>query len=137
MTGSVDTSKIYVTQAVNEVLTKAEQDSKSLKDEFVSVEHLLLALIEVGKPDGLKKMFKSFGLDRAKAVMGALKEVRGSQRVTTDNPEATYQALEKYGVDLVDRAKKGKLAPPHRGARRRDHSALSASCRGRPRTIPS
>src|SRR5580700_7765496 len=110
VTGSVDTSKVYVTQAVNDVLSRAEKESKSLKDEFVSVEHLFLALIEVGRPDAMKKLFKSFGLDRAK-VMGALKEVRGSQRVTTDNPEATYQALEKYGVDLVDRAKKGKLDP--------------------------
>jgi ATP-dependent Clp protease ATP-binding subunit ClpB len=110
VTGSVDTSKVYVTQAVNDVLTKAEADAKALKDEFVSVEHLFLALIEVGRPDGMKKLFKSFGLDRAR-VMGAMKEVRGSQRVTTDNPEATYQALDKYGVDLVDRAKKGKLDP--------------------------
>src|SRR5271166_2578497 len=62
VTGSVDTSKVYVTQAVNDVLTRAEEDSKSLKDEFVSVEHLLLALIEVGRPDGMKKLFKSFGL---------------------------------------------------------------------------
>jgi len=110
VTGSVDTSKVYVTQAVNDVLTRAEKESKGLKDEFVSVEHLFLALIDIGRPDALKKLFKSFGLDRAK-VLAALKEVRGSQRVTTDNPEATYQALEKYGVDLVDRAKKGKLDP--------------------------
>jgi ATP-dependent Clp protease ATP-binding subunit ClpB len=110
VTGSVDVSKVYVTQAVNEVLTKAEQESKALKDEFVSVEHLFLALMAVGKPEAMKKLFKSFGLDRSK-VMAALKDVRGSQRVTTDNPEATYQALEKYGVDLVDRAKKGKLDP--------------------------
>jgi len=110
VTGSVDTSKIYVTQAVNDVLTRAEKESKELKDEFVSVEHLFLALIDVGRPEAMKKLFKSFGLDRAK-VLGALKEVRGSQRVTTDNPEATYQALEKYGVDLVDRARKGKLDP--------------------------
>ena len=110
VTGSVDTSKIYVTQAVNDVLTRAEKESKSLKDEFVSVEHLFLALIDLGKPEAMKKLFKSFGLDRAK-VLASLKEVRGSQRVTTDNPEATYQALEKYGVDLVDRAKKGKLDP--------------------------
>ena len=110
VTGSVDTSKVYVTQAVNDVLTRAEQDAKSLKDEFVSVEHLFLGLIEVGRPEALKKLFKSFGLDRSK-FMTALKEVRGSQRVTTDNPESTYQALEKYGIDLVDRAKKGKLDP--------------------------
>ncbi len=110
VTGSVDTSKIYVTQAVNDVLTRAEKEAKSLKDEFVSVEHLFLALIDLGRPEAMKKLFRSFGLDRAK-VMGAMKEVRGNQRVTTDNPEATYQALEKYGVDLVDRAKKGKLDP--------------------------
>jgi ATP-dependent Clp protease ATP-binding subunit ClpB len=110
VTGSVDTSKIYVTQAVNDTLTRAEKESKGLKDEFVSVEHLFLALIDLGRPEAMKQLFKSFGLDRGK-VLAALKEVRGSQRVTTDNPEATYQALEKYGVDLVDRAKKGKLDP--------------------------
>jgi ATP-dependent Clp protease ATP-binding subunit ClpB len=110
VTGSVDTSKIYVTQAVNDVLTRAEKEAKELKDDFVSVEHLFLALIDVGRPEAMKKMFKSFGIDRSK-VLAALKDVRGSQRVTTDNPEATYQALEKYGVDLVDRARKGKLDP--------------------------
>ncbi len=110
VTGSVDTSKVYVTQAVNEVLTRAEEEAKSLNDDFVSVEHLLLGLLDVAKPDALKKLFKSFGLDRAK-ILKALKEVRGSQRVTTDNPEATYAALEKYGVDLVAQARKGKMDP--------------------------
>ena len=110
VTGSVDTSKIYVTQAVNEALTRAEDEAKKLKDEFISVEHLFLGLLEVGKPEALAKLFKSFGLDRTK-VLGALKDVRGSQRVTTDNPEATYQALEKYGVDLVAQARKGKMDP--------------------------
>jgi ATP-dependent Clp protease ATP-binding subunit ClpB len=110
VTGSVDTSKVYVSQSVNEVFTKAEAEAKSLKDDFVSVEHLFLGLLEVAKPDALKKLFKSFGLDRAK-VLKALKEVRGSQRVTTDNPEATYQALEKYGIDLVAQARKGKMDP--------------------------
>src|SRR4051812_35666792 len=110
VSGAVDTSKIYVTQAVNEALTRAETEAEKLKDEFVSVEHLFLGLIEVGKPDALKKLFKSLGVDRAK-VLAALKEVRGSQRVTTDNPEATYQALEKYGIDLVAQARKGKMDP--------------------------
>jgi ATP-dependent Clp protease ATP-binding subunit ClpB len=110
VTGSVDTSKIFVTQAVNDVLTKAENEAKSLKDEFVSAEHLLLGLLDVAKPDALKQLFKSFGLDRAK-VLKALREMRGNQRVTTDNPEATYQALEKYGIDLVAQARKGKLDP--------------------------
>ena len=110
VTGSVDTSKIYVTQAVNDVLTRGEEEAKSLKDDFVSVEHLLLGLLDVAKPDALKKQFKSFGLDRAK-VLTVLKEMRGSQRVTTDNPEATYAALEKYGIDLVAQARKGKMDP--------------------------
>jgi ATP-dependent Clp protease ATP-binding subunit ClpB len=110
VTGSVDTSKVYVTQAVNDVLTRAEAEAKSLKDEFVSVEHLFLALIDVAKPDALKKLFKSFGIERGK-VLDALKQVRGSQRVTSDNPESTYQALEKYGIDLVAQARKGKLDP--------------------------
>jgi len=110
VTGSVDSSKVYVTQALNDVLTRAEAEAADLKDEFVSAEHLLLGLLEVGRPESLRKYFKSFGLDRAK-VLEALREVRGSQRVTTDNPESTYQALEKYGIDLVAQARKGKLDP--------------------------
>ncbi len=110
VTGSVDTSKIYVTQAVNEVLTRGEEEAKSLKDDFVSVEHLLLGLLDVAKPDALKKMFKSFGLERVK-VLTVLRDMRGAQRVTTDNPEATYAALEKYGIDLVAHARKGKMDP--------------------------
>jgi ATP-dependent Clp protease ATP-binding subunit ClpB len=110
VTGSVDTSKIYVTQAVNDALTRAEKEAKALKDDFVSAEHLFLGLVEVAKPEAFRRFLKSFGLDRAK-VLEALKGVRGSQRVTTDNPESTYQALEKYGIDLVERAKKGKLDP--------------------------
>jgi len=110
VSGSVDVSKVYVTQAVNEVLTRAEEEAAKLKDEFVSVEHLFLGLLEVAKPEALGKLFKSFNLDRAK-VLKALREMRGSQRVTSDNPEATYQALEKYGLDLVALAKKGKMDP--------------------------
>jgi len=102
VSGNVDTSKAYVTQAVNEVFIKAEHEAKSLKDEYISVEHIFLGLVEVGKPEALKKLFKSFGLDREKLLL-ALKGMRGSQRVTTDNPEATYAALEKYGLDLVAR----------------------------------
>jgi ATP-dependent Clp protease ATP-binding subunit ClpB len=110
VTGSVDVSKIYVTQAVNEVLTRAEEEAGKLKDEFVSTEHLFLGLVEVAKPEAFKKYLKSFGLDRAK-VLQALTEIRGNQRVTSDNPETTYQALEKYGIDLVQQARKGKLDP--------------------------
>jgi ATP-dependent Clp protease ATP-binding subunit ClpB len=108
--GAVDVSKIYVTQALNEVLTKAEGEAEALKDEFMSVEHLLLALIKVGQPAGLKKYFESFGLERTQ-VLKELKQMRGNQRVTSDNPETTYNALEKYGIDLVAHARKGKIDP--------------------------
>ena len=108
--GAVDVSKIYVTQALNEVLTRAEEEAGKLKDEFMSVEHLFLALIAVGKPAALKKYFESFGLDHAK-VLKELQAIRGNQRVTSDNPESTYDALAKYGVDLVQQAKKGKIDP--------------------------
>ena len=110
VTGSVDASKIYVTQAVNDALTKAEKEAEALKDDFVSVEHLFLGLLEVGRPEAMKKLFKSFGIDRAK-ILKVLKDIRGNQRVVTDNPESTYQALEKYGIDLVAQARKGKLDP--------------------------
>jgi len=110
VSGSVDTSKVYVTQSVNEVLTRAEAEARSLKDEFVSVEHLFLGLLDVAKPDSLAKYFKSFGIERAK-TLAALKTLRGAQRVTTDNPESTYAALQKYGIDLVEQAKKGKMDP--------------------------
>jgi ATP-dependent Clp protease ATP-binding subunit ClpB len=110
VSGAVDVSKIYVTQALNEVLTKAEQEAEALKDDFMSVEHLLLALMAVGKPEAMKKYFASFGLDRKK-VLAELQKMRGNQRVTTDNPESTYDALAKYGVDLVQQAKKGKIDP--------------------------
>ncbi|MGH7958441.1 MAG: Clp protease N-terminal domain-containing protein, partial [Opitutaceae bacterium] len=110
VSGAVDTSKIYVTQAVNDALTRAEEEAGTLKDEVVSVEHVLLGLIDVAKPDALKNLLRSFGIDRAK-VLQVLKDVRGAQRVTTDNPEATYQALEKYGIDLVAQARKGKMDP--------------------------
>jgi len=110
VSGAVDVSKIYVTQALNAVLTRAEEERDALKDEFMSVEHLFLALIHVAKPEGLKKYFQSFDLARPR-VLKELAALRGSQRVTSDNPETTYNALEKYGVDLVAQARKGKLDP--------------------------
>ncbi len=110
VSGSVDVSKIYVTQALSAVLTRAEEEANQLKDEFMSVEHLLLGLIDVGRPDAMKKYFASFGLDRTK-VLAELKKLRGNQRVTTDNPETTYDALSKYGIDLVAQARKGKIDP--------------------------
>ena len=110
VSGSVDGSKFYVTQAMNEVFSRAEEEAKTLKDEYISVEHLLLAMTKVAKPLALARLCKSFGLDRDR-LLEALRRVRGNQRVTTQNPEGTYQALEKYGTDLVERARSGKMDP--------------------------
>lgn len=110
VTGSVDASRIYVTQMIQDAITKAEAKARSMGDEFISVEHLFLGLIEVSKKSTLGEFFRSFGID-VDRIMKALKEVRGSQRVTSENPESTFQALEKYGIDLVQQVKKGKLDP--------------------------
>ena len=100
--------QIYVTARLNQALAKAEDEAKLLKDEYISVEHLLLAL--VGDPGATGRILKEFGLTRER-FMQALAEIRGSQRVTSQNPEATYQALERYGRDLTQLAEKGKLDP--------------------------
>ena len=105
VTGSgVEQGKIYITNKLETTLNKAEERAKSLKDEYVSVEHLFLAMI----PDD--KILRSFGISEEK-FLKALTEVRGSQRVQSADPEATYEALEKYGRDLVQAAKNGKLDP--------------------------
>ena len=90
------------------MLEKAFKEAEQLKDDYVSAEHLLLALVDAAP--GLKPVFKEFDIDRD-TVLAALVEVRGSQRVTSQNPEETYQALEKFGRDLTDAARKGKLDP--------------------------
>src|SRR5271166_1528617 len=95
--------QIYVTARLQALLSGAEREAKRLKDEYVSVEHILLAATE-------EKSFKEIGLTRER-LMKTLQEVRGSQRVTTQNPEATYEALEKYGRDLTKLAAAGKLDP--------------------------
>ena len=100
----------FVTLFLNDAITRAVAEAKQLKDEFVSTEHLLLGLVGVAKPDAFAKYLKSFGLDRAR-LLAALKATRGSQRVTSDNPEATYDALAKYGTDLCAQARKGKMDP--------------------------
>ena len=94
--------------SVQRVFGKSFEEARALGDEFVSTEHLFLALIS--EASEMKSVFKTFGVSRG-SVLAALKELRGNQRVTTDNPEATYDALGKYGVDLVDLARKGKLDP--------------------------
>jgi ATP-dependent Clp protease ATP-binding subunit ClpB len=106
----VEAGRIYVTQRFSRLLIRAEEEAKRLKDEFVSVEHLLLALVEEGAATAAGKLFRQFGLTRER-LLSALTEVRGHQRVTGPEPEATYEALEKYGRDLVREAKKGKLDP--------------------------
>ena len=110
VTGSFDSSKIFITPSLGDVFTKAEAEAENLKDEYISVEHLLLAIVEVAKPAAMANLLRSFNLDRNK-VLGALQSVRGNQRVTSQNPEATFEALEKYGMDLVVRARSGKMDP--------------------------
>ena len=95
--------QIYITSRLQHLLTRAEDEAKRLKDDYVSVEHVLLAATE-------DKIFKDLGITRER-MMRTLQEVRGSQRVTTQNPEATYEALEKYGRDLTKLAEQGKLDP--------------------------
>jgi ATP-dependent Clp protease ATP-binding subunit ClpB len=110
VTGSTSASQTYVTAEFNEALTRAEALAKQLKDDFVSVEHIFLALTQLARPEALKKLLGSFNLDEKRALE-ALRAVRGNQRVTTQHPEDTFQALEKYGVDLVAMARKGKMDP--------------------------
>jgi ATP-dependent Clp protease ATP-binding subunit ClpB len=104
--GSAD--GLYVSGALNRLLGKAEDEAKALKDEYLSVEHLLLALTEDSGLCG--RMLKDAGINRDR-LLKALHEVRGNQRVTSQNPEATYQSLEKFGRDLTQLARQGKLDP--------------------------
>lgn len=99
----------YVGQYLNQALVHAEDEAKSMGDEYVSVEHLFLALLKFASPS-MKNIWKEYGITRDR-FLKALSTVRGNQRVTTDNPEATYDTLQKYGVDLVERARNQKLDP--------------------------
>ena len=110
ISGSIDVSRIYITQALNRALAEAEKEANWLNDEFVSVEHLFLGLLVVGEPEALARLFNSFNIEK-KTVLKALKELRGSQRVTNQNPGNTYKVLEKYGVDLVELARANKIDP--------------------------
>ncbi len=101
--------KVYVSQDVDRALNGAVTVAGSMKDDFVSVEHILLSLID-NADSALKELFRTYHVDREK-VMQALAALRGNQRVTTDNPEDTYEALKKYGTDLVERASANKLDP--------------------------
>lgn len=105
-----ESGKVYVTQRLNGLLVKAEEKAKSLKDEYVSVEHLFMVMLEEGNSTALGKIFQRMGLT-SERFLKALTEVRGSQRVQSADPEATYEALEKYGRDLVAMAREGKMDP--------------------------
>lgn len=105
----VQGGNMYMSQALNDVLIHAEDEAKRMGDEYVSVEHLFLMLI--AKPNKeVKEIFREYGITRER-FLGVLEEVRGNIRVTSDNPEGTYDALSKYGQDLVERAKNQKLDP--------------------------
>ena len=105
----VQGGQIYVGQDLNRVLTGAEDEAKAMGDEYVSVEHLFLTMIK--KPNKeIKAVFQEYGIT-VERFLQALSTVRGNQRVTSDNPEATYDTLEKYGQDLVEKAKQQKLDP--------------------------
>ena len=107
--GSREADKVYVAQDVDKALKSAESAAQSMKDEYISVEHIFLGLLDSANRN-LKELFRTYNVTREK-VMQALASVRGNQRVTSDNPEETYNALKKYGTDLVERARQNKLDP--------------------------
>ena len=101
--------QVYVSSDLNKVLVSAEDEAKAMGDEYVSVEHLFLSMLR--QPDRtVKEMFRQYGITR-ESFLQALSTVRGNQRVVSDNPEATYDTLSKYGYDLVERAREQKLDP--------------------------
>lgn len=100
---------VYLSQRLNSLLSKAEKKAQEFKDDFISVEHIYLVMIEEGK-GGNSQIFRRFGIDKDK-FLTALTKVRGNQRVTSQNPEENYEALSKYGSDLVELARQGKLDP--------------------------
>ena len=105
----VSGGQVYISKSLNEVLVSAEDESKAMGDEYVSVEHLFLSLLKHPNTE-VKKLFQAYGITRERFLQ-ALSTVRGNQKVVSDNPEATYDTLEKYGYDLVERARQQKLDP--------------------------
>ena len=104
-----ESGKVYIAGDVDKALNQAESIAASMKDEYVSVEHVFLALIDAANST-LKSLFKTYQITK-ESLLKALSSVRGNQRVTSDNPEETYDALKKYGTDLVERARTNKLDP--------------------------
>jgi len=107
--GSREAGQVYIAQDVDKALKAAESTAQSMKDEYISVEHIFLGLLDNANRQ-LKELFRTYNVTKEK-VMQALASVRGNQRVTSDNPEETYDALKKYGTDLVERARQNKLDP--------------------------
>ena len=105
----VSGGQVYISKSLNEVLVSAEDESRAMGDEYVSVEHLFLSLLKHPNKE-IKKLFQAYGITRERFLQ-ALSTVRGNQKVVSDNPEATYETLEKYGYDLVERARQQKLDP--------------------------
>ena len=108
-TNSRQMDQVYIARDVDEALNAAENTAKNMKDEYVSVEHIMLGLMDKANSK-LKELFRTFNIDK-NSFLKVLSEVRGGQRVTSDNPEETYDALKKYGTDLVEMARKQKLDP--------------------------
>ena len=106
----VHPGSIYVTPRMNQVLVRAQEEAKRLKDDYVSAEHILLALLEEGPKTPSGQLFQKFGLSKDRFLQ-ALNEIRGKQRITSATPEGTYESLKLYGRDLVELAQKGKLDP--------------------------
>ena len=106
--GGTDSSQVYATQRLGRVLARAEQEAGKLKDDYISVEHVLIAMLD--EPGAASRILREAGMTHDK-LMETLQKVRGNQRVTSSNPEATYQALERYGRDLTKMAASGKLDP--------------------------
>ena len=105
----VSGGQLYIGQDLNKVLIHSEDEAKAMGDEYVSVEHLFLSMLKQPNP-GIQKLLKEYGITRERFLQ-ALSTVRGNQRVTSDNPEATYDTLKKYGEDLVEKARNQKLDP--------------------------
>ena len=106
VTGTV---ALRFSEIVEKVLENAEKQSKNMKDEFISVEHIMLGMLEEGKQE-FKQMLKVYGITKSK-FLNSLKDVRGNSQVTSDSPEATYDALSKFGRDLTEYARQNKLDP--------------------------
>ncbi len=106
----VEPGKIYITNRLNRLLTEAQEQAKRLKDEYVSVEHILLAFLQEGTSTPAGQTLQQFGVTRD-SLLKTLTSIRGSQRVTSATPESAYEALQKYGRDLVDEARSQKLDP--------------------------